>query len=256
MKDIYYDTIFKRKSFHLFRGLKDEKITEDELANIKKAYENFESLCPDIKTDIRIMPAKNIYFKRDAEYCILIYSEKKDNYLMNAGYIGQQLDLYLTKNNIGSLWYGLGKPDQQTYNNLEYVIMFAIKKVSDQSKYRIDMFKAKRKPLDEIWKGEDLNVANIARFAPSACNSQPWYVENENDTLTVYRYKKDKKIGLLTHKAALYFNRIDIGIYLCILEICLEKNQIKYTKSLFVDEGTNDELTKVAVYKLLDVPQK
>ena len=40
----------------------------------------------DIRTAIRIVPAAKVNFKRDAEYCILIYSEKKDNYLMNAGY--------------------------------------------------------------------------------------------------------------------------------------------------------------------------
>ena len=35
--------------------------------------------------------------------------------------------------------------------------------------------------------GETLGVAEIARFAPSACNSQPWYVKNEGGALTVFR---------------------------------------------------------------------
>ena len=40
------------------------------------------------------------------EYCHilvdtkLLYSEKKDNYLQNIGYLGEQLDLYLTSLNI------------------------------------------------------------------------------------------------------------------------------------------------------------
>ena len=246
----YYESIFKRKSFHLFRGVGDDRISQEELNAINTAYNSFDCLYPDIKTAIRIVPAQKVNFKRDAEYCILIYSEKKENYLMNAGFIGEQLDLWLVNNNIGSLWFGIGKPDMPTYNGLDYVIMIAIHKVNDETKYRKDMFKSKRKTLDEIWSGDDLGVADIARFAPSACNSQPWYVENIGDKLTVFRYKKPGKIGIMSSVAASYFNRIDIGIYLCILEICLQKNEISYERELFADEGGDIELTRVAIYKL------
>ena len=251
MEKSFYADIFKRKSFHLFRNVGTDKIEPDELEEIEQAFKKFDSLYPEIKTAIRILPATKVNFKRDAEYCILIYSEKKDNYLMNAGYIGQQLDLYLVHHNIGSLWFGIGKPDIETFEGLNYVIMIAIHKVNNQSLYRKDMFKAKRKPLDEIWTGETLGIAEIARFSPSACNSQPWYVENKDGELTVFRYKKPVKIGIMTPSAASYFNRIDIGIYICILEICMEKNGIRFERSLFVDEGGDAEMTKVAEYKVL-----
>ena len=250
MKEQYYEAIFKRKSFHLFRNVGADRITPEELESIEKAYADFEPLYPEIRTNIRIVPASKVNFKRDAEYCILIYSEKKENYLMNAGYIGQQLDLWLVAHNIGSLWYGIGKPDEPLYDGLDYVIMIAIHKVNDEAKFRADMFKAKRKPLAEIWSGDDLGIANIARFAPSACNSQPWYVENKDDELTVYRCKKPGKIGIMPAAAASYYNRIDIGIYLCILEICLQKNGIAFERSLFPDDGGNAGRTKVAVYKI------
>ena len=250
MKEQYYEAIFKRKSFHLFRNVGADRISPEELESIEKAYADFEVLYPEIKTAIRIVPAEKVAFKRDAEYCILIYSEKKENYLMNAGYIGQQLDLYLVAHNIGSLWFGIGKPDEPQYNGMDYVIMIAVRKVNDEAKFRADMFKAKRKPLDEVWSGDDLGVANIARFAPSACNSQPWYVENKNGELTVFRYRKSGKIGIMPAAAASYFNRIDIGIYLCILEICLQKSGISYERALFPDDGDDAELTKVAVYKI------
>lgn len=245
----YYEMIFKRKSFHLFRDVGEDKLSQKEIEDIQQAFSNFEPLYPSIKTAIKIVPANTVNLKRDAEYCILIYSEKKDNYLMNAGYIGEQLDLWLVKHNIGSLWFGIGKPDEVTYNGLDYVIMFAIHKINDETKYRKDMFKSKRKDLEEIWSGDDLNIANIVRFSPSACNSQPWYVENKNGELTVYRYKKPIKIGIMSPKAASYFNRIDIGIFLCILEICMQKNNLEYNRTLFVDNGGNVEYTKVATYK-------
>lgn len=247
----YYDMIFKRKSFHLFRNVGNEKITQDELSDIEKAYRDFVLLYPEIKTEIRILPAQTVNFKRDAEYCILIYSEKKENYLMNAGYIGEQLDLWLVKHNIGSLWFGIGKPDEPKYNGLDFVIMIAIHKISDDTKFRKDMFKAKRKPLSEIWSGDSLGVADISRFAPSACNTQPWYVENKNGELTVFRYKKSGKRGIMPADAVSYFNRIDIGIYLCILEVCLYKNGIEFERKLFVDNGGDAEMTKVAEYNLV-----
>ena len=246
----YYDMIFKRKSFHLFRGVGNEKLTKNELDGIEKAYRSFSPLYADIKTDIRIVPAGKVNFKRDAEYCILIYSEKKENYLLNAGYIGEQLDLWLVKHNIGSLWFGIGRPDEKEYNGLDYVIMFAIRKISDDSKYRKDMFKATRKPLSEVWTGETFGVADIARFAPSACNTQPWYVESKDGILTVFRYKKPGKRGIMPAFAVSYFNRIDVGIYLCILEICLQKNGFAYERELFLDDGSDAEYTKNAVLRL------
>ena len=245
-----YDAIFKRKSFHLFRGVGDDRITQEELDEIQRAYNGFERLYPNIKTAIRIVPAKTVNFKRDAEYCILIYSEKKDNYLMNVGYIGEQLDLWLVQHDIGSLWFGIGKPDQPQFQGLDFVIMIAIHKVNNQSLYRKDMFKAKRKSLDEIWSGDDLDIANITRFAPSACNTQPWYVENTGDKLAVYRYKKPGKRGIMPAAAVSYYNRIDIGIYFCILEICMKNKGIGFVRELFIDNGSDAEHTKVAEYSI------
>ena len=251
MKVQYYDPIFKRKSFHLFRGVGEDKLTQEELKDIETAFAGFERLYPQIRTALRIVPAEKVHFKRDAEYCLLIYSEKKDNYLMNAGYLGEQLDLWLTAHDIGSLWFGIGKPDEPAVDGLDYVIMIAVHKVNDETKYRKDMFKAKRKPIEEVWSGDGLGVADIARFAPSACNTQPWFVENKDGTLTVSRYKKPGKRGIMPAAAVSYYNRIDIGIYLCILEICMEKNGIRYERELFVDNGGDSELTKAAVYKII-----
>lgn len=246
----FYEVLFKRKSFHLFRGVGRDSLTQEELADIEKAYADFDCLYPDIKTAIRIVPADKVNFKRDAEYCILIYSEDKENYLMNAGYIGEQLDLWLVQHNIGSLWYGIGKPDQPDWDTMKFVIMIAIHKVNDPSLYRKDMYKSKRKPLQEVWSGDDPGIADIARFAPSACNSQPWYVENADGILIVNRYRKPGRIGIMPAKAVSYYNRIDIGIYLCFLELCMDHQKIGYTRQLFPDNGGDAELTKVEEYTL------
>ena len=251
MNTEFYPMIFKRKSFHLFRNAGSEKLTPEELKDIEAAYADFEPLYPDIRTAIRIVPAAKVNFKRDAEYCILLYSEKKDNYLMNAGYIGEQLDLYLVSRNIGTLWFGIGKPDIASCDGLAFVIMIAIRKISDETKYRKDMFKSKRKPLEETWEGDPLGVADIVRFAPSACNSQPWFVRNDGEKLTVFRYKKPGKRGIMPAAAVAYYNRIDIGIYLCFLELCLTEKEIVFSRQLFLDSAGDDaEYSKVAEYSI------
>lgn len=245
-----YQDIFKRKSFHLFRSVSQYSLNDAEHNEITKASYSFDPLYPDIRTAVRIVSARSHAFKGEAEACILLYSEKKDNYLLNIGYLGQQLDLWLTHHNIGSLWFGLGKPDLEQYNGLDFVIMIAIHKVDDASRFRKHMYKSNCKPLEELWQGDTLGIAEIARFAPNACNSQPWFVHNEGGVLTVSRRQKPGRIGIMPPKAVPYFNRIDMGIYLCILELCLEHSKIKFDRTLFTDDGAARELTKTAEYRL------
>ena len=231
-----YDMIFKRKSFHLFRNIGNEHLTEEELKDIEKEFSKLKPLVDDIKVKIIIVKKESIL--RGQEYCILFYTEKKDNYLQNIGYLGEQLDLYLVSKNIGTLWFGIGKPEEKELDGLDFVIMIAIAKVDSPDKFRKDMYKSKRKELSEIWSGDSyLDIANIVRFTPSACNTQPWKVEASNKEIKVYRYRKEGKRGIMPKDRVIYYNQIDIGIFLCFLELCLEHHNINYKRELFVEEN-------------------
>lgn len=248
-KDLY-GMIFKRKSFHLFRNIGNEKITEDELNEIENEIPKLQRLCPDIKIKMKITK-EGITCHRGQEYCILLYSEKKDNYLENIGYIGEQLDLYLVSKNIGTLWFGIGKVKEKELDGLDYVIMIAIAKVDSDDKFRKDMYKSKRKCVEEIWNGSTyLDIANIVRFAPSACNTQPWLVDATEKEINVYRYRKAGKRGIMPKDMVIYYNQIDMGIFLCFLELCLEKNDIKYERNIFVEENLEVEKNLIASYTI------
>ena len=245
-----YEMIFKRKSFHIFRNIGDIGISDLEIESIYEMYKTFIPLCPDIKTAIRIVPADETTCTRGQQYCILLYSEKKENYLHNIGYLGEQLDLYLVSQNIGTLWFGIGKTQESTFEGLEFIIMIAISKVDDEKKFRRDMFKSKRKPIDEIWIGDKIpGITDIVRFAPSACNTQPWIVENTDECINIYRYKKPGKRGIMPVDKVSFYNRIDMGIFLCFFDLCLKYNNMDYTVELYEDNGI-DEKIKVAAYKL------
>jgi hypothetical protein len=244
----YYEQLFKRKSFHFFVGGKP--IDEEDLNSIREFIGEVTPLFPDIKTEIVLVKENETTCHRGADYCILFYSEPKGEYLRNIGYMGEQIDLYLNSRGIGALWYGIGKPKAIRNNGLEYVIMIAFKRMPANS-FRKDMYKSKRKPLEEIWSGDDLGIANIVRFAPSACNTQPWYVENKEKKLSIYRYKKPGKRGIMPVNKVMFYNKIDIGIFLFILEVCLKEKGISFDRQSLPDTDDSElEMSKVAVYAL------
>ena len=242
-----YKEIYRRKSFHTFRERIDEPISKKELDAILDAFNSFDRL-NDNKVEIKIEKDNHGNIIRNSEYVIKIYSEQNEGYLQNVGYLGEQLDLYLVSKDIGSLWFGIAKSNE-VYNGLKYVILIAIAKVSS---FRKDMFKSKRKQLEEIWIGEDLGIADIVRFSPSACNSQPWFVENKDNKLFVYRKSKSGKVGIMPKNASVFYNQIDIGIFMCILEICLLNNNIEFTRELFEDNQEFDTPQLNAIYQLKD----
>lgn len=243
----FYKQIFKRKSFHLFR--ERERLTADDIAKLKAFLGAVQPLYPQIRTEILILPESETTCSRGGEYSILFYSEARGDYLRNIGYMGEQIDLYLAGENIGALWFGIGRPKEMQRNGLSFVIMLTIGKMPE-NKFRKDMFKAKRKPIEEIWSGDTLGVGEIVRFAPSACNTQPWITENSGGELLVYRYKKPGKRGIMPADKVSFYNRIDMGIYLFILEVCLSHENILYERELF-SENEEAEKTLTAKYNLL-----
>jgi len=249
MDESLYGMIFKRKSFHIFK--ETLKISDSELEQIRKKYKILEPLVKGIKTEMEIVPGARTSCRRGEEYCILLYSEKKDNYLQNIGFIGGQLDLFLASLNIGALWFGIRKPEEIKHRSLDFVIMIAIAKMPED-KFRKDMYKSKRKPPAEIWNGNYYKkIGDTARFSPSACNTQPWQAESDKNSIKVYRYKKPGKRGIMPADRVAYYNRIDIGIFLLFLELCLKHNNIGYERKIFdTDKDDSAEKTETAEYIL------
>ena len=248
MDKALYDMIFKRKSFHLFRGIGNEKISDKEIEIINQKINELTPLVDDIKTKI-IITKDGASCHRGQEYLILFYSEKKGNYLQNIGYLGEQLDLILVSMNIGTLWFGIGKAKEEKIDNLDYVIMIAIAKVDDESKFRRDMYKSKRKSLSDVISGDSYHdLIDVARFAPSACNTQPWYVETKDRKIIINRYSPMGKRGIMPRNKVAFYNQIDIGIFLCFLELCLDHHGLTYERTLFVEVSHDNEKNKTASY--------
>ena len=48
----------------------------------------------------------------------------------------------------------------------------------------------------------------------------------------------------------IYYNQIDIVIFLCFLELCLEHNKINYKKELFIEDDHEKENNLTAIYHI------
>ncbi|MGN1406225.1 MAG: nitroreductase, partial [Erysipelotrichaceae bacterium] len=92
---------------------------------------------------------------------------------------------------------------------------------------------------------------NILRFAPSACNLQPWFIAKKDDVLNVYRYFDSSRRGIMPKDKVVYYNRIDMGIFLLVLELVLEHNNFDYRRTLFDDNDDLSEYVLCAKYEFL-----
>lgn len=241
-----YEMIFKRKSFRKFNN--ELKLSNDELCDVNEKIKTLKPLIDNIDVKYRIVGREKTTCKR-GEYCLLIYSEEKEDFLLNIGYMFEQLDLYLASKDIGVCWYGMGKTQESEYKNLRFVIMMALGK-GEAKEFRKDYKKCKRKETKEIWTENSglETIADVVKYAPSACNTQPWRVVCEGNKLKIYRTTNIKSI--MPKDKVPFYNSIDMGIFLYFLEVTFMYNNISFERHLSKKAGECD-LIFVAEYNLL-----
>ena len=196
------EMIYHRKSCRSFLG----KPLEPEMIEKVLSFEPT-VLYPEIKVRMDIV-------SRDKVKCICpwttpqvitIYSEEKEGYQENIGFLFQQMDLYLQTLGLGVCWLGMGKLNPKTTTEVEgmkFVIMLAFgQPKGDQLRHDLKGFK--RKPMEQITDKPDPRL-EPARLAPSAVNSQPWYFTHDGDTIHVYRSKKGSPLDAGIALAHLY----------------------------------------------------
>jgi nitroreductase len=215
-----YEAIFRRKSIRKYDMTPLPAAT---LSELQKFASNVKPLDEKIKYEFSYLGTADVknLLPTKAPHYICLYSEKKGNYLMNAGFLLQQIDLYLSANDLGSCWLGMAKPSKQMpdeKNGLEFVIMLAFGNTNEPV-HRTNSSEFIRNSLSSISNiaGAD-DLLEPVRHAPSASNTQPWLFSGNTDEIIVSR----EKLNLI--KAPLYgkINQIDIGIALCHLWLSLD----------------------------------
>ncbi|MGX8693873.1 MAG: nitroreductase family protein [Methanobrevibacter sp.] len=180
-------------------------------------HEFMTGACPlneNISYDYKILTKEEVNLKTrwSAPYYLALYSEKKENYLENIGFVFQQAALFLQSIDIGSCWVGLASLKKK---DPKFVIAIAFGK-SDDITRNISGFK--RKSLAEISDFEDERL-KPAQLAPSAINSQPWFYRHSDDGFDVYQAKQN----ILKRQVLKKWNPIDMGISLAHMYVANEK---------------------------------
>lgn len=219
-----YEAIFKRCSVRKYDA---NPLDKETLTQTNKYIDNLKPLYRNIKTKIKIIDdlGTGKVFAHDPPHFVTLWSENKSNQNMNAGYMIQQLSLYLTTIGLGSCIVAAHRPTQEIIdeNNIgNYIIMMGFGKPaseyirSDKSQF------IRMSQNDFLVSGEYNDIIEACRLAPSAKNEQPWKVINADNKIHVYSLKVDEP------RRPIYtsLDSLDIGILLYHLETAGRSNNM------------------------------
>ena len=204
------EMIYKRLSVRKYTS---EVLGEAAIHKINTFLASAKRLYPDIRIRMEVLGKENVrcILPWIPNQVVVFYSEAKEGYLENAGFIFQQLDLYLQEQGFGTCWLGMGRLNTHAKSkmddDLQFVIMLGVGYPNED--FRSDISQFNRKTLSEISDQADGRL-EPARLAPSSCNSQPWYFTHQEDVMHVYCSKK----GFIRNKFLGEMNQIDMGIAL------------------------------------------
>ena len=200
---LLYDEIFRRRSH---RSYYNDILSRDEEQLVRDSIAELKPLYPEIGCRLELAPKSMVRSMMTwrPPHAVLAYSEVRDGYLENIGFMLEQLDLALQAHGLGTCWIGIGQPREggAECSDVEYVIMLAVGKTKEGAR---DIGDFKRRSLSEISDTEDPRL-EPARLAPSSVNSQPWYFEHAECGIRLYKKRLVRTPGLSR------MNRIDVGI--------------------------------------------
>lgn len=221
-----YEAVYGRKSVRKYRM---EPLNQNILSGIFTFMDQMEPLFPGIKIKLEIVEGlgkksqmKGL-FRVEAPYYLLIYSEEKERFRLNAGYIMELLSLYLVTKGVGSCFQGLAKKKNDVpEEGMRYVMAMAFGKAAGPLLRQ--SCNAKRLSMEELcvykerpktWVKE---ILEAARLAPSSMNQQPWRFVVYENRVHVFEKKPTPFRALLPE-----MTEFDMGIMLANVSVAAEE---------------------------------
>ena len=196
----------------------------DTLEAVRAQIGGVKPLYPHIKYAIGIAGKTKGMFNIKAPHYLVFSSAEMDGAPENIGFIGQQLDLWLSASGLGACWLGVAKPDEtesREAGGLPHMICMAFGKPAEPLHRELSQFN--RKALAEISEGEDSRL-EAARLAPSGMNAQNWYFVAQDGKIHCYCKQLNPLKALMLGKMA----PIDLGIAIC--HIAEETSEFRFAK--------------------------
>lgn len=178
-----YEAIFVRKSV---RNYTNEALSTQVLEDILVQFDEIKGLFGGIETELAIFDNREGQCRMlsmlgiKAPYYLVLYSEEKDKALMNAGYLLEQLSLYLCTRGLGSCFVGSPFLKKKYVHRENKKMMAVLAFGKAKGSWTRKPAEAKRLPLSEMCVYKEAprqwmkQLLDAARMAPSSMNSQPW----------------------------------------------------------------------------------
>lgn len=193
----HYETIFTRRAVRRYEARPLDAETLDEILAYVRSVEPLGGQT----AEFRLLTPEQMGLKLAPHYLAASCAETNEAYA-NLGYVMEKLELELQSRGLGTLWYGMKLPKDAKPGD---AIVMAIGRAAQPARTGEADFS--RLPLSEIAE-EDNAVSRAVRLAPSAVNSQPWFVRGGKDAVELeYRGR-----GLLKARLEKKLNKIDLGI--------------------------------------------
>lgn len=206
--------IDKRRSV---RSYSPQTLPEETLAALQARMAQLRPLTDGGRVEGRIVATSQATFLQRwrTPHFIAVFADGTEEGWVNAGFMYQQLELYAQSMGLGTCWVGLSSlnEDVPRPEGLKPVVMMAVG-VPEDGGPRSGAADFNRKPMQEITDVPDERLESL-RLAPSATNSQPWYVTHEGGVLHIWR----EELGRIRQRTHGKFNRVDIGIALAHLYV-------------------------------------
>lgn len=221
-----YEAIYVRKTT---RNFSMEPVRGELISSILEYEEELIPYNPDIQTKIEIIGNQDAKARLkglltvNAPYYLVLYSEKKEGCFLNAGYMMEQMALYLNSRGIGvyCLRNVHAKKGYDINENLHDLIILAFG-LPKTELYKT-AYSAKRLELSELCTfkseiGSSMKaILEAARLAPSNMNLQPWRFVVYDNRVHVFMKKPPVANALLQQMA-----EFDIGMMLSHIMIAAE----------------------------------
>ncbi len=221
-----YEAMFAR---HSVRKYHMKPLPSELLEKIRKMVRSASSLDNGSRVEFEIY--ENLNRKKtarglwtvDAPYYLLVYSEDTPAAYRNAGYVAEQVVLYMMTKEIGTCYLGATKVGSAEKDGLKRLMVIAFGE-ADGPLCR-DPEEAHRLPMAALCTYKDepgeylKKILRAARIAPSGMNIQPWRFVVYFDRLYVFA----KKETIPQPKFMTLMRDFDMGIMLCHIMLAAEE---------------------------------
>jgi len=251
-----FEAIFVRKSV---RNYKNTEVEPQILEDIQAKFQEIKGLCEGTESELLVLDNRKGQYRMlgafgvKAPYYLALYSEDFDRCMMNAGYLMEQISLYLCSIGFGSCF--VGRPmltkELQTRGTKKLMLVLAFGKAKKSCTRAPEA--VNRKALDKLcvfkekpkyWMNQLLEVA---RMAPSRFNSQPWrFVVLDN---CMHIYCKKQKLEYLRTWDEVHFGILFSHMMVAAEELWIDVDLIRL-EEITHKQLSNTEYVLSAVLKV------